>query len=87
MDEFVVEAILFDGEIVNLKTFGNSIEEVVDSLVKQRNIQSVGPIVRKRDEGQWRLSDKDALTKLREIRDQIKDESLLKLCLSDLGEH
>ena len=86
MDEFVVEVTLFDGEIVNLKTFGNNIEEVVDNLVQQRNIQSVGRIVRKKDEGQWRLNDTDALAKLREIRDQIKDKSLLRLCLSDLGE-
>ena len=85
MDEFIVEATLFDGEIVNLKTFGNKIEEVVDNLVQQRNIQSVGPIVRKGDGSQWRLIDKDALTKLRELRDQIEEESLLKSTLSDLG--
>ena len=86
MDEFLVEATLFEGGIIILKTFGSNIQEVVDNLVQLRSIKSVGTIVRKKDEAKWRLNDKDALTKLREKRNQIEDESLLRYCLSDLGE-
>ena len=86
MDEFLVEATLFEGEIIILKTFGSNIEEVVDNLVQLRSIKSVGTIVRKKDEAQCRLNDTDALTELREKRNQIEDESILRHCLSDLGE-
>lgn len=86
MDEFLVEATLFEGEIIILKTFGSNIEEVVDNLVQLTSIKSVGTIVRKKDETQWHLNGKDALTELREKRNQIEDESLLRHCLSDFGE-
>ena len=86
MDEFIVSATLFEGDSIKLKTYGYTIEEAVDNLVQLQEIQSIESIVRKRDGALFTLKDKYALTKLREIRDQIENESLLTSCLSNLGE-
>ena len=41
MDEFIVKATLEDGGVINLKTFGETIEEVVDTLVQMDTIKSI----------------------------------------------
>ena len=84
MDEFIVKAILEEGEKINLLTFGQTIEEVVDNLVQMETIQRVDEVIRKRDRAVWHLKDQDAIKKLRELRSQIKDEVLLKKTLTDV---
>ena len=83
MDEFIVKATLEDGGVINLKTFGETIEEVVDTLVQMDTIKSIQRVVRRKDKASWRLTDKKALSKLRQIRSQIKDEVILKKVLTE----
>ena len=84
MDEFIVKAILEEGGKINLLTFGQTIEEVVDNLVQIETIQRVEEVIRKRDGAVWHLKDQDAISKLRVLRSQIKDEVLLKNALTDM---
>ena len=84
MDEFIVKATLVDGAVINLKTFGETIEEVVDSLVQMETIKWIEEVVRKRDNTSWHLSDKNALSELRKKRSQIKDEVSLKNTLTGM---
>ena len=84
MDEFIVKATLVDGAVINLKTFGTTIEEVVDNLVQMDTIKWIEEVVRKRDNTSWHLSDKNALSELREKRSQIKDEVSLKNTLTGM---
>ena len=79
MDEFIVKATLVDGAVINLKTFGATIEEVVDNLVQMETIKWIEEVVRKKDNASWHLSDKNALSELREMRSQIKDKVLMIL--------
>ncbi len=82
MDEFIVKTTLEDGEEINLKTFGQTVEEVIDNLVQMDTVKRVGEVVRKRDGAVWHLNDQDALSKLRALRGQIQDEVLLKNVLT-----
>lgn len=84
MDEFIVKATLVDGDVINLKTFGTTIEKVVDNLVQMKTIKSVEQIIRKKDSAGFQLSNQNALTELREMRSQIKDEVLLKKVLTGM---
>ena len=84
MDEFIVKATLVDGAVINLKTFGTTIEEVVDNMVQIETIKWIEEVVRKRDNASWHLSDKNALSELREKRSQIKDEVSLKNTLTGM---
>jgi len=78
MDEFIVKAILEENEKINLLVFGQTVEEVVDSLVQMDTVQRVEEVIRKRDGASWHLNDQDAISKLRVLRSQIRDEVLLK---------
>jgi len=81
MDEFIVKAILEENEKINLLVFGQTVEEVVDSLVQMDTVQRVEEVIRKRDGASWHLNDQDAISKLRVLRSQIRDEVLLKKVL------
>ena len=78
MDEFIVKAILEEGKKINLLAFGQTIEEVVDNLVQMDTVHRVEEVIRKRDGAVWHLNDQAAISKLRTLRSQIKDEVLLK---------
>ena len=78
MDGFIVKATLEEGEKINLLVFGQTVEEVVDSLVQMDTVQRVEEVIRKRDGASWHLNDQDAISKLRVLRSQIRDEVLLK---------
>ena len=82
MDEFIVKAIMEEGEKINLLAFGKTIEEVVDNLVQMDTVHRVEEVIRKRDGAVWHLNDQDAISKLRALRGQIKDEVLLKNVLT-----
>ena len=82
MDEFIVKAILEEGKKINLLAFGQTIEEVVDNLVQMDTVKVVEEVIRKRDGAVWHLNDQDAISKLRALRRQIKDEVLLKNVLT-----
>ena len=82
MDEFIVKAILEEGKKINLLAFGQTIEEVVDNLVQMDTVHRVEEVIRKRDGTTWYLNDQDAISKLRALRSQIKDEVLLKNVLT-----
>ena len=82
MDEFIVKAILEEGEKINLLAFGKTIEEVVDNLVQMVTVLRVEEVIRKRDGAVLHLNDQDAISKLRALRGQIKDEVLLKNVLT-----
>jgi len=82
MDEFIVKATLEEGKKINLLAFGQTIEVVVDNLVQMETIQRVEEVIRKRDGAVWHLNDQDAISKLRALRSQIRDEVLLKNVLT-----
>ena len=82
MDEFIVKAILEEGKKINLLAFGQTIEEVIDNLVQMDTVQRVEEVIRRRDGAVWHLNDQDAISKLRALRSQIKDEVLLKNVLT-----
>ena len=82
MDEFIVKSTLKEGEKINLLSFGQTIEEVVDNLVQIDAVKSVEEVIRKRDGAVWHLNDQDAISKLRALRSQIKDQVLLKNVLT-----
>ena len=82
MDGFIVKATLEEGEKINLLVFGQTVEEVVDNLVQMDTVQRVEEVIRKRDGASWHLIDQDAISKLRALRSQIKDEVLLKNVLT-----
>ena len=82
MDEFIVKATLEEGKKINLLAFGQTIEEVVDNLVQMDTVHRVEEVIRKRDGASWHLNDQDAISKLRVLRSQIKDEVLLKNVLT-----
>ena len=82
MDEFIVKATLEEGKKINLLVFGQTVEEVVDNLVQMDTVQRVEEVIRKRDGTTWYLNDQDAISKLRALRTQIKDEVLLKNVLT-----
>ena len=82
MDEFIVKVTLEEDEKVNLLVFGQTVEEVVDNLVQMDTVQRVEEVIRKRDGTTWYLNDQDAISKLRALRTQIKDEVLLKNVLT-----
>ena len=82
MDEFIVKATLDEGEKVNLLAFGLSIEDVVDNLVQMDTVRRVDEVIRKRDKAVWYISDQEAISKLRALRNQIEDEVLLKNVLT-----
>ena len=82
MDEFIVKATLKEGEKINLLSFGQTIEEVVDNLVQMDAVKNVEEVIRKRDGTVWHLNDTEAISKLRALRNQIKDKVLLKNVLT-----
>lgn len=82
MDEFIVKATLLEGEEITLQALGETIEEVVDTLVQIEAIKSIQHIIRKKDKFSWHLKDKEALSKLREIRFQIKDQITIRKALT-----
>tara|TARA_Y100000590_G_scaffold20843_1_gene24262 strand:+ start:1562 stop:1825 length:264 start_codon:yes stop_codon:yes gene_type:complete len=84
MDEFIVKATLEEGEKINLLVFGQTVEEVVDNLVQMDTVKRVEEVIRKRDGAKWHLNDRDAISKLRTLRSQIKDEVLLKNVLTGM---
>ena len=85
MDEYITEVVLEDKEEIRLVTYGNNVEEVLDNLVQIRHIKYVKTIVKKSDGSSWKIPNKDALEVLRNLRDQIENESLLKITLNNLG--
>ena len=84
MDEFIVKTTLEDGEEINLMTFGQTVEEVIDNLVQMDTVIRVEEVIRKKDGAVWHLNDQDAISKLRVLRSQIKDEVLLKNVLTGI---
>ena len=82
MEEFIVKATLEDSEKINLLAFGQTIEEVVDNLVQMDTVKRVEEVIRRRDGAVWHLNDQDAISKLRALRSQIKDQVLLKNVLT-----
>ena len=77
-----MKATLEEGKKINLLAFGQTIEVVVDNLVQMETIQRVEEVIRKRDGAVWHLNDQDAISKLRALRSQIRDEVLLKNVLT-----
>lgn len=85
MHEYIATVILEDSEEINLLTYAGSIQEAVDNLVQIRHIRQIKKIIRKSSGDCWTLNNQDALSRLREIRGQIENESLLKSTLNRSG--
>ena len=85
MHEYIATVILEDSEEINLLTYAGSIEEAVDNLVQIRHVKQIKKIIKKGSGNCWTLNNKGALSKLRELRDQIENEALLKSTLNRSG--
>ena len=81
MDEYTACVILEDSKEINLVTYADSIEEAVDNLVQIRHVKQIKKIIKKGSGNCWTLNNKGDLSKLRELRDQIENEVLLKSTL------
>ena len=85
MDEYIATVILENCQEIKLLTYAGTIQEAVDNLVQIRHIKQIKIIIRKSSGDCWTLNNQDALSRLREIRGQIENESLLKSTLNRSG--
>ena len=81
MDEYIID-VNFDGQKDIIKTYASSVYEAVDTIVAIETITDIISIVRSEDKKSWR-TDNINLSKLRELRNSINDESLIYQELKD----
>lgn len=81
MDEYLVEIITEEGKDT-IKTFGESVIDVVNSMVDMHHVDELEEIVRVKDHERWVFSNKISLKELRLLKSMIKDQSEIKMHLS-----
>ena len=80
MDEYLLDVVI-DGRKEKIKTYTNSIENVVDAMVSLDPVESILTVVRTKDSKRWNFND-GGLDYLREIREQIDNEGAIQEILS-----
>ena len=73
MDEYIITIIDSDDETANIKSYAETIEELVDNIVCMETIKSIVSVMRVKDKQTWNLIDSESLTLLREYRQGITD--------------
>ena len=78
MDEYIITIIDSDDETANIKSYAETIEELVDNIVCMETIKSIVSVMRVKDKQTWNLIDSESLTLLREYRQGITDNVSLR---------
>ena len=73
MDEYIITIVDSDDETANIKSYAETIEELVDNIVCMETIKSIVSVMRVKDKQTWNLIDSESLTLLREYRQGITD--------------
>lgn len=76
MYEYLVTVII-DGEEEEIKSYANSIQHVVDSMVSIESVVSILKVTRTKDNKMWRFKE-NRLSDLKELRNSITDESSIQ---------
>ena len=74
MDEYVVD-VLIDGHRETLKSFGNSIYSIIDSMITLESVEDVFLVTRTNDNQTWDVENID-LVRLRAMRKEIAPNAL-----------
>jgi len=74
MDEYVVD-VLIDGHKETLKSFGNSIYSIIDSMITLESVEDVFLVTRTNDNQTWDVENID-LVRLRAMRKAIDPNAL-----------
>ena len=74
MDEYVVD-VLIDGHKETLKSFGNSIYSIIDSMITLESVEDVFLVTRSNDNQTWDVENID-LVRLRAMRKEIDPNAL-----------
>ena len=80
MDEYVVD-VLIDGHKETLKSFGNSIYSIIDSMITLESVEDVFLVTRTNDNQTWDVENID-LVRLRAMRKEIDPNALADSLLS-----
>ena len=81
MDEYLVDIWTSEGKDT-IKTYGNSIIDVVNSMVDLHYIKDIGEIRRPKDHESWEFSKKISLKELRDLKALVKDKAQIKFEIS-----
>ena len=73
MDEYIITIIDSDDETANIKSYAETIEELVDNIVCMETIKSIVSVMRVKDKQTWNTIDSESLAMLREYRQGITD--------------
>ena len=73
MEEYVITITDSDNETSNIKSYAETIEELVDNIVCMEAVKSIVSVMRVKDKQTWNLIDSESLTLLREYRQGITD--------------
>ena len=74
MDEYLVD-VLIDGDRETLKSFGNSIYAIIDSMITLESVENVFFVTRTKDSQTWDVENID-LVRLRAMRNDIDPNAL-----------
>ena len=78
MEEYVITITDSDNETSNIKSFAETIEELVDNIVCMEYVKSIVSVKRVKDNQTWKTIDSESLDILRNYRSVIKDETGLR---------
>jgi len=73
MDEYIITIIDSDDETANIKSYAETIEELVDNIVCMEAVKSIVSVMRVKDKQTWNTIDSESLAILREYRQGITD--------------
>lgn len=85
MDEFILD-VMIDNQQTKMKTYQDSIEQVVDAVVTMEVVTNIFKATRVKDKKFWTFPDID-LTELRELRRTIKNKGAIAIELSNFKTH
>ena len=73
MDEYIITIIDSDDETANIKSYAETIEELVDNIVCMEAIKAIVSVTRVKDKQTWNTIDSESFAILREYRQGITD--------------
>ena len=73
MDEYILTVVDDEEEVSTLKSFAETIEELIDNVVCMEHIKSITHVLRVKDQATWNITDDTSLEILREYRKGITD--------------
>tara|TARA_R110002012_G_scaffold96059_2_gene231736 strand:- start:1081 stop:1338 length:258 start_codon:yes stop_codon:yes gene_type:complete len=85
VDEFILD-VMIDNQQTKMKTYQDSIEQVVDAVVTMEVVTNIFKATRVKDNRYWTFPDID-LTELRELRRTIKNKGAIAIELSNFKTH